>query len=380
MNENNEHKVKFRFYEYILHWIVTLILLILAIPLLLFKGLAFLVNSTGNPVKSVGHLIGFLLVIVIVAGGYLSYKIFYPYDTGDEVKSIVIDDEHPFSEALTSLNEQGIIRDGYLFRQLVVRTGVDKQVSPGRYDFFGKTSLWRVFNKFRNRDIATVLVTVPEGLPSWKTASIFRKELQIDSARFMEIVFDSDYAERRYNLKSLEGYLFPETYRFWYGIDASEVIDIMVNEFFEQTKGLFNRQAPNGLNPEKTMTLASIIEAEATLDREMGLVSSVYHNRLDKRMMLQADPTVIYGLGGLDRPLNRRDIRLLDSPYNTYKKYGLPPGPINSPGLEAIRAALHPDSTAYLYFVADGKGGHIFSKTLLEHNRAKIKIKRQRAL
>jgi len=380
MSEKNEHKVKLRFYEYILHWIVTLFLLILAIPMLIFKGLVFLVYATGNPAKSIGNLLGFILVVIIVAGGYLSYKIFYPYDIGDEVKSVIIDDDHPFSETLVSLNRQGIIRDGYLFRQLVVRTGVDKQVSPGRYDFFGNVSLWSVYNKFKNRDIATVLVTIPEGLPSWKIASIFQKELQIDSSRFMDIVFDSGYAERRYNLKSLEGYLFPETYRFWYGIDANEVIDIMVNEYFEQTRGLFTKQAPNGLGPEKTMVMASIIEAEATRSDEMPLVSSVYHNRLERRMMLQADPTVIYGLGGLDRPLNRRDIRLLESPYNTYKRYGLPPGPINSPGLDAIEAALDPDSTDYLYFVADGKGGHIFSRTLLEHNRARNKIKRQRAL
>jgi len=380
MNEKNKNKAKFKFYEYILYWIVTAFLLVLAIPLLIYKALAFLLRATGNPVKSVGHLLGFILVLIIVAGGYMSYKIFYPYDIGDEVKSAMIDEDHLFSQALTSLNEQGIIRDGYLFRQLVVRTGVDKQVTPGRYDFFGEVSLWEVYNKFKNRDIATLLVTIPEGLPSWKIASIFQTQLQIDSALFMEMVHDSSYAGRRYNLASLEGYLFPETYRLWYGIDAEEVIDILVKEYFKQTEGLFTKPAPNGLDPEETMVMASIIEAEASLIEEMGLISSVYHNRLEKRMMLQADPTVIYGLGGLDRPLNRRDIRLSESPYNTYKRFGLPPGPINSPGLHAIKAALSPDSSNYLYFVADGKGGHIFSKTLLEHNRARNQIKRQKAL
>jgi len=121
--------------------------------------------------------------------------------------------------------------------------------------------------------------------------------------------------------------------------------------------------------------LASIIEAEARDGSELGKISSVYNNRLSKKMRLQADPTVIYALGGLDRPLWFRDLEY-DSPYNTYKYRGLPPGPINSPGLAAIKAALNPETTDFLYFVADGTGKHIFSKTLREHNRARSRIKK----
>lgn len=376
----SDNKAKFKTYEYILYWIVTLFIMVLAIPLLIFKVLAFLVRATGNPIKSVAHVLGFILVLLIIAGGYLSYKVFNPYNIGDELHSVMIDDENSFAEAISSLTEQGVVRSPYLFRQLVVRTGVDLQVTPGRYDFFGEMSLWSVYRKFRNRDIATLMVTIPEGLPAWKIASIFQRELQIDSAEFMQVVFDTNYCRNRYDLESLEGYLFPETYKFWYGIDAKEAIDILIRHFHAQTDDLFAVKAPNDLDRHEIMVLASIIEAEAMMVSEMPTISSVYNNRLKKQMMLQADPTVIYGLGGLDRPLNRRDIRLLDSPYNTYKKYGLPPGPINSPGLDAIKAALHPDGSPYLYFVADGKGGHVFSNSLLEHNRAKNRIKRQRAL
>jgi len=380
MSEKTENKARFKFYEYILYWAVTAVILILGVPLLIIKGIGFLIQSAANPVKSIWHVFGFVLILLIVAGGYLSFKIFYPYNIGYEVKSVIIDDEHTFGDAITSLKNKNVLKDSYLFRQIVVRSKIDKQIAPGRYDFFGKVSLWDIYQKFKNRDIATVMVTIPEGLPSWKIASIFAGQLQVDSAVFMRLVFDSAYTRNRYSLPSLEGYLFPETYRMWYGIDAGEVIDIMVSEFFRQTDGMFTSVAPNGLKPEEVMTLASIIEAEVSDNTELGMVSSVYHNRLEKRMMLQADPTVIYGIGGLDRPLNRRDIRLLESPYNTYKKYGLPPGPINSPGLEAIKAAFKPDSTDYLYFVADGKGGHVFSTSLMDHNRAKIRIKRQQSL
>jgi len=132
------------------------------------------------------------------------------------------------------------------------------------------------------------------------------------------------------------------------------------------------------LNRAEALVLASIVEAEALLDEEKPRIASVYHNRLRRNMRLDADPTVIYGLGGLDRPLWRKDLRK-DTPYNTYRRKGLPPTPINSPGVAAIRAVLSPETTDVLYFVADGTGGHRFSRTNAEHNRARQEIKRQQA-
>jgi len=123
------------------------------------------------------------------------------------------------------------------------------------------------------------------------------------------------------------------------------------------------------------VTLASLIEAEATVSEERRRISSVFHNRLKRRMKLQCDPTVIYAMGGLDRPLNRKDWEY-DSPYNTYRVFGLPPGPICNPGEAALRAALNPDETDYLYFMARGDGTHIFSRTLAEHEAAYRAVKR----
>jgi UPF0755 protein len=156
-----------------------------------------------------------------------------------------------------------------------------------------------------------------------------------------------------------------------------DIIEMMVDEFEKRTSELKDEIEKHPLSFNEILTLASIIEAEAMYADEMETISSVYHNRLNRRMRLQADPTVIYALGGLDRPLLYRDLRI-KSPYNTYKNYGLPPGPINSPGLDAIIAALNPADTDYLYFVADGKGRHIFTTNLRDHNRAKFRVKREK--
>jgi UPF0755 protein len=377
MNHPSGRKTKYRFYEYPLYWLVTAILFILALPVLLIKFFGFLVESTGAPMKSIRNFIGFILVLIIVAGGFIAYKIFVPYDIGSQRRSVMINENDNFPTVLKNLNEAGVLKGDYIFKTMAVITGVDKKLSPGRYDFVGRVSLYDILKKLKNRDIATLMVTIPEGLTVYKTAGLLANKLNIDSAKFVERALDSSFTEKKYHLDGLEGYLFPETYRLWYGIKIDQIIDIMVSEYRQKTDSLFNH-LPEDINSKKgVMTLASIIEAEARAENEKPLISSVYHNRLKRKMRLQADPTVIYALGGLDRPLYYKDLEY-DSPYNTYKYAGLPPGPINSPGLASIEAALHPAETNYLYFVADGTGRHIFSNTLTEHNRAKRKIKKEK--
>ena len=151
----------------------------------------------------------------------------------------------------------------------------------------------------------------------------------------------------------------------------------MVHEFRELTDAMWPSDINLGLSRYQVVILASIIEAETSLESERGMVASVYVNRLRDNMRLDADPTVIYGLGGLSRPLYRKDLRK-KTPYNTYIHKGLPPTPINSPGLASIAAALQPDSTGYYYFVANDSGGHEFSKTFAEHSRAIRRIKAEK--
>lgn len=325
--------------------------------------------------KSAKYFIGFILVVIIAVAILIGYKVYVPYNIGYETISISVDKEDSFASVLSQLTEKNILHDARLFKLMSVITGLDKTISPGRYDFSGELSLSSICEKFRSQDIATFMVTIPEGLTIWETAAVIGNNSDIDSARFYNRVCDTAYTIKTYNLEGLEGFIFPETYRFWFQIELDEIIEIMIAEYRRQTEKLDFETTPNNLSENEIIILASIIEAEAQDGSELGKISSVYNNRLAKRMRLQADPTVIYAKGGMTRPLWTRDLKY-DSPYNTYNNYGLPPGPINSPGLAAIKAALNPETTDFLYFVADGSGKHVFSKTLREHNRARKRIKK----
>jgi UPF0755 protein len=169
---------------------------------------------------------------------------------------------------------------------------------------------------------------------------------------------------------SLEGYLFPDTYKFDPGTPVKTIVDAMVANFRKHW-GEEMAFITTGLSPHDTVTLASIVETEARLPQERPIVASVYVNRVRRRMLLGADPTVIYAMklaGKWNGNIRRADL-FLDSPYNTYRKPGLPPGPIANPGLASLRAAAAPATTPYLYFVARNDDSHVFSTNINEHNR-----------
>ena len=171
--------------------------------------------------------------------------------------------------------------------------------------------------------------------------------------------------------ESLEGYLFPETYKFSLMMAEEQVIRRLVKQFQRVFDSQMRAQASRmGMTVHETVSMASIIEGEAQVGDERPIISAVYHNRLKKRMRLQADPTVQYAIVDGPRRLFYKDYRI-DSPYNTYRHRGLPPGPIMSPGEASLRAALYPAEVNYLYFVARGDGSHIFSRTTREHEKAK---------
>ena len=177
----------------------------------------------------------------------------------------------------------------------------------------------------------------------------------------------------------LEGYLFPDTYRFAEGIRIETVIATMTEAYRNYwTPQRRDQLEASGLTESELVTLASIIQAEAVFTSEMPTISSVYHNRLRIGMLLQADPTVLYALGGhRPRLLYAAMDSVADHPYNTYTHAGLPPGPIGAPGAAALDAALAPADTDYLYFVARRNGEHVFTRTLREHNNARLQVRRE---
>jgi UPF0755 protein len=314
-----------------------------------------------------------LTVLLVLAVVYAFYQYNRTVDLGDRVVSIIIRPGDTFASVVEKLISEGVVYSRVMLSYPARIMGVDKKLTPGRYDFTGRNSCHSVLDKLSRADFLKVKVTLPEGAPIWKVASIIAGRLDLDSAAVAEANQDSAFL-RSLNLPCLEGYLFPETYVFPWGISETEVVEELVGQFRAKTDSIWPDSIEHGLSRHEIVVLASIIEAETRLAHERGLVASVYINRLCRNMKLDADPTVIYGLGGLDRPLYLKDLKK-DTPYNTYLRKGLPPTPINSPGLAAIEAALHPQETDYLYFVADETGGHHFSRTNAEHNRTRREIK-----
>jgi UPF0755 protein len=228
-----------------------------------------------------------------------------------------------------------------------------------------------ILHRLVKGDVLTASVTIPEGYAIWDIAGAF-EVAGVDSMEILAALQDIGIRERRkITAPSLEGYLFPDTYLVPWGAAPGEIVDMMLSRLDEVfDAGLLQRAVDVGMSPHQVLTLASIIEAETRIPGERKLVSAVYHNRLKRRMRLEADPTVAYAMGGYKGRLLYGDLEI-DSPYNTYRIYGLPPGPICSAGAASIRAALYPDSmSTALYFVARGDGSHIFSGNLREHREA----------
>ena len=272
------------------------------------------------------------------------------------------------------LARAGVIRSAWAFRWLVRLDGSEHRLRSGEYRFSGALTLYAVRDTLVRGEVVRHRLTVPEGLTLGEVALLLEREGWGDAAsvrsaaRRVDPIADLDPAAT-----DLEGYLFPDTYEFARRTPPDLIVARMVARFREVfTAAQAEAARKSGLSPREAVTLASLIEEETHLPSERALVGSVFRNRLRHGMLLQCDPTVGFALalaGRARAPLTRADLRFA-SPYNTYLHPGLPPGPIASPGQAALRAALEPYPSDYLYFVADGSGGHYFARTLPEHLRA----------
>jgi UPF0755 protein len=280
----------------------------------------------------------------------------------------------PAQEVLRILQKRGVIRPSPFSRIYLRLTGHAGDLKAGEYLFEGPMTAPQVLEKLFRGEIYYHKVTIPEGLRSADIFAIFQREGFGTDAEFHEAFQDvSRIADLDPEATDLEGYLFPDTYSLDRGATAREVVDQMVRHHLDLWTPEWIHQAQlEGLTPREVITLASLIEKETGSEEERPLVSSVFHNRMEKGMRLQCDPTIIYALAMRGRyrgVITRRDLEL-DSRYNTYAYPGLPPGPIANPGRESLKAALFPDRTNYLYFVSMNNGRHTFSTNLQEHSRA----------
>jgi UPF0755 protein len=279
----------------------------------------------------------------------------------------------------SELKSQGVISGERSFRIAAELMGASRHLQAGRYRFEGRLSNWQVIRRIRDGRTADVTVTFPEGITAVHVAGTLAREFGVDSAACMALILDPGYCRSLgVQAVSLEGYLYPDTYRFPSESSPESMIGKMVSRFNEEfSDSLRMRAGLSGFTVHQIVTLASIIEGEAVLDAERSVVSAVYHNRLRKGMALQACPTIQYLLPDGPRRLLNRDLTIV-SPYNTYLHPGLPPGPVNNPGRKSILAALYPSPAGYLYMVANGDGSHTFSSSLEEHNSAKRRFNQYR--
>jgi UPF0755 protein len=279
-----------------------------------------------------------------------------------------------------NLEEAGIIRDAAKFVLASRFLRAANRLQAGVYEFGPEYSELEVLLALKYGEVAGRTVTVPEGYRATQIASILDGALDIPPAEFMDLLHDPALASSLgVSAPSLEGYLHPETYRIRLDAAPREAIEMMVDETMRLLDSRKAARAESlGMSVHEILTLASIIEMEAMLDSERERISAVYHNRLERGWRLEADPTVRYAIGRFRRKLYYKDLDV-DSPYNTYRRAGLPPGPICSPGKASIEAALYPTpGSGEFFFVANGDGTHTFSETFAEHVKARQRIERER--
>jgi len=272
----------------------------------------------------------------------------------------------------TQLADAGVISDPWTFRIGLRLTRTDRRLQAGEYRFAEPATVYDVIHRLSTGDIYTHPVTFPEGLTVAEMAVVYERSGLGTRDEFAAAAAEARPPASDVEAGSIEGYLFPDTYRLARRAGAAELVRAMRAGFDAAfPPELRDEASARGLTVHEAVTLASLIEKETALDAERAIVSGVYHNRLRRGMLLQCDPTVIYALmreGRWNGNIRRVDLQI-DSPYNTYRYAGLPPGPIAAPGHASLEAAVRPADVTYLYFVSRNDGSHAFATTLAEHNR-----------
>ena len=330
-----------------------------------------------NPgMKTVGGIAGIIATSILA---FYLLVIYWPQSDPYESVEINIPRGTSLSEIGNILQEKNVINNKRTFTMAVKTLGHEKNIPAGTYTLRNARSNRRIIQQLVYGAPSLKNVTVLEGWMMDDIAAALEQKIGINKKKFLRLCKDQELVKLfELDGNSFEGYLFPDTYYFAEGLDAIVVLTKMVNEFKENmTLSMKVRAEELGMSQLEIITLASIIEGEAIYDDERATISAVYHNRLEKGMRLQADPTIQYIIEDGPRRLLNEDLKI-ESEYNTYLNSGLPPGPINNPGKESLIAALYPAVNDYIYFVARGDGYHTFSKTKKEHNKAKRKFQKVR--
>jgi len=320
-------------------------------------------------------LVLFVLILSIL------WLLFNPPSKTPSLKVVFIKKGSSLKKISEVLEREEVIRNAHFFAGIATILGKKAEIKAGEYEFHTRMLPFEVLKTLIKGQVKRHLVTVAEGCTLSQIAqqledlNIVEKKAFLEKATSPNFISSMGLAELAGN--TLEGYLFPETYHFYKEMDPEDVIRIMVQQF----KRVFMPEGSawathSGVSEREAVILASIIEKEASLAQEKAFVSAVFHNRLKKRIPLQSDPTVIYGIRNFDGNLTREQLSI-PSPYNTYLNAGLPPTPICNPGRDSLHAALNPAPVPYFYFVSRNDGSHFFSSDIEEHNRAVWKYQKR---
>jgi UPF0755 protein len=305
--------------------------------------------------------------------------LFWPQPNSSSVSKVTVRSGSTLNAISKQLFEKKIISNEQMFRWAVQIMGKEKEIPIGTFRLVDTQSNYDIIKQLVYGSPELKKVRLLEGWSVKQIAEHLNDVMGFEIDEILDIARDHRFL-RKHDIKAstIEGYLFPNTYLFFDGDSPTSVLDNVVSEYKNFWRDAFRDRARElNMTEHEVVTLASIIEGEAIYDNERPIISGVYHNRLNRGMRLQADPTIQYIIEDGPRRLLNRDLKI-DSPYNTYKYKGLPPGPINSPGAESLKAALYPAENEYLFFVARGDGYHTFTTNEKEHNIAKKQFQKLR--
>ncbi len=324
--------------------------------------------------KKFGASIGITLFFLATAAAciYLDLLIYIdtPTDPQAMEQVVMLKPGQGFSTFSNQLYELGVIDHPGKFKLFARIKGYDKQIKAGEYLLSSAMPPLKIFKIILSGKVRLHRLTIPEGYNLWQVARIVTDSGFGTETDFLKAATNAELVHAaNVDAETLEGYLFPDTYYFAKGASPEQIVSTMVKRFWSVFKPEWKEQAQTlGLTIHEVVTLASIIEKETGVAEERPLISSVFHNRLKRRMRLESDPTVIYGIKDFDGNLTRKHLAL-PTPYNTYTMKGLPAGPIANCGVQAIEAALFPAETDFLYFVSKRDQTHQFSTNIKDHNR-----------
>ena len=322
--------------------------------------------------KAIYYLVVLLLVVpgLIIAAGIFLY-LTNPPGSEEIPKTVYIHQGTIFAEVAKILEDEGVIKDRWKFSLLARYHQGTKRIKAGEYHLTTSMLPLDVLNVLVEGKVVEYSTTIPEGNTLYQVADLLSGAGFVDRDKFVERCFDHTFiASLGIKGDSLEGYLFPDTYKIPRDLGVKGILELMVSRFRNVYTGEYAEKAKElGFSMQEVITLASIVEKETGKSWERPMIAAVFHNRLKKGIRLQSDPTAVYDIPDFKGKIRKKHLKR-NTPYNTYLNEGLPPGPIANPGEASIKAVLYPDDVKYLYFVSKKDGTHKFSNSLREHNAA----------